>query len=702
MMGNGLRGNEEKIDPRRDAEPQSKDLNSSPSASLRLRASHLPTSIRGGDIGREEHRRFRLGWQSCLLTSIAALFVFLPAVCWARAGGGEGYSGGGGGGHGGGGDGGGGFIIYLLIQLIFRYPIIGIPLLIFIIYLVYQGGQQGTNAYQGSVIRRVSAIIDQQQIASTLDLIRRHDPAFDESAFGQRVAAAFLKIQQAWMDQNLQAVRPFISDGVSERFSLQFAEQKKLGYRDVMENVAVQQVRILDVQSAGVFDEVSVRISASAADYRVTPSDRKFLSGSRNVEPFVEIWSFLRRRGAVTDLSKTGLIEGTCPNCGAPIEMNESANCVQCKALLRSGEYDWVLSEITQESEWDRSSSQTIPGLDRLQQQDPGFDALALEDRASVVFWRRAAADRTGKIDPLRKMASDDFCEAYAAGLKAAADGARRTIRDCAVGSVSMLGFLAADGDSPFERVLVEIRWSGQGNNGTIIGRTLFVLGREAGSQTDSQKSISSAHCPNCGAPESSGASSACDYCRMTLNDGKHGWILIELAGMNTPRAGELLGGLDDDPQSAAATYAQMGALRSGSSTLLTPGSAAGLLAWAVKEAMADGEIDPTERSVLEGIASQSGVPAERLTQMIDAASRGELDAPEPASRAEAEAWMGAMAKIALADGKLTREEFDMLRTLGNKFDIGEDDVKMLLKRMRGEQYAQAAAALRARSQQSS
>jgi len=628
-----------------------------------------------------------------VLSSIAALLVFLPALCWARAGGGEGYSGGGGGGGGhggGGGDGGGGFIIYLLIQLVFQHPIIGIPVLLLVIYLVYQGKQQGTNAYQGSVIRRGSAIIDQQQINSTLDLIRRHDPAFDESAFGQRVAAAFLKIQQAWMDQNLQSVRPFISDGVSERFSLQFAEQKELGYRDVMENVAVQQVRIVDVRSAGVFDEVSVRLSASAADFRVSRADNKPLGGSRSVEPFVEIWSFLRRRGAVTDLSKTGLIEGTCPNCGAPIEMNESANCVQCKALLRSGEYDWVLSEITQESEWDRGSSRAIPGLDRLQQQDPGFDALALEDRASVVFWRRAAADRAGKIDPLRKMASEEFCQAYAAGLKTAPD---RAVRDCAVGSASMLGFLAAGGDSPLERVLAEVRWSGQGTSGTIIGRTLFVLGREAGSQTDSQKSISSAHCPNCGAPESSGASNACDYCRMTLNDGKHGWILIELAGMSTPRARELLDGLDEDSQSAAATYAKMGALRSGSD--------AGLLAWAVKEALADGEIDPTERSVLEGIAAQSGVSAEQLNRMIDAAGRGELDVPEPASRAEAEAWMAAMANIAMADGKLTKEEFDMLRMLGNKFDIGEYDVKMLLKRMRGEQYAQAAAALRGRSQQS-
>ncbi len=110
------------------------------------------------------------------------------------------------------------------------------------------------------------------------------------------------------------------------------------------------------------------------------------------------------------------------------------------------------------------------------------------------------------------------------------------TIRDCAVGSVRMLGFLPGGSDSPFERVLVEIRWSGQGTRGAVIGRSLFVLGRSPGSQTDSGKSISSAHCPNCGAPDAGGTSNACEYCNTTLNDGKHGWILLELAAMSSPR----------------------------------------------------------------------------------------------------------------------------------------------------------------------
>ena len=253
-----------------------------------------------------------------------------------------------------------------------------------------------------------------------------------------------------------------------------------------------------------------------------------------------------------------------------------------------------------------------------------------------------------------------------------------------------MLGFLPAGADEPFERVLIEIRWSGREAAGSIIGRTLFVLGRTPGSQTDSGKSISSAHCPNCGAPEAGGTSNACEYCNTTLNDGKHGWILLELAAMGSPQARTLLSQLGEDRGSAAGGFAAPGPLRKTTD--------AGLLAWAVREAVADRAVDPIERDVLQTIAAQRGVSTGQLNQMIEAALRNEMDAPEPANRAEAESWLAAMAKIALADGKLTDEEFELLRMLGTKFDLGESDVKILLKRVRSEQYAQASAALRGRS----
>src|SRR5207248_1811018 len=167
-------------------------------------------------------------------------------------------------------------------------------------------------------------------------------------------------------------------------------EQKALGYRNDTSGVAVQDVMIVNVAASRLFDVLSVRIAASARDVRVSLADGKVLRGSDESGEFVEVWSFLRRRGVTTDPNKPGLIEGNCPNCGALVEMNQNANCAHCGAILRNGQYDWVLAEITQESEWSADQQRDLPGVAALLERDPDFDLQDLEDRASVMFWRRA------------------------------------------------------------------------------------------------------------------------------------------------------------------------------------------------------------------------------------------------------------------------------------------------------------------------
>jgi predicted lipid-binding transport protein (Tim44 family) len=490
--------------------------------------------------------------------AIAALLLFDPASAFARAGGGGGYHGGGGGGHGGGGFGGGGhgggggdagWIFYLLYEIFIHHPLIGISLVVIVTLFYFFSQRTGTPPHPISTSPDTSQSTPNDD-ELTLAPLRAADPNFDLAAFCQRVSVAFHKTQAAWCAQNLSTVRPFISDGVHERFSLQFAEQRAEGWRDQMDNIVIHDIDLLELQSDGLFDELSVRIEASAADYRVSPGDGKRVSGSTSPERFVEVWTFLRHRGAVTQVGQAGLIEGNCPNCGAPVELNQTANCAHCKALLRSGQYDWVLSEITQEIEWDGQRHDDLPGLDEMRSRDPEFNAVELEDRASVIYWRKATADRLGRIDPLRKCASAEFCEAYAPLLRPGPDGRRQSYANCAVGSVRLLGVIAdvEKGD----RSIVEARWSGNRimlgpDNARSVSKedhlaySLFVLYRQGQVRTNLGKGISSAHCPGCGAPESDSAASACDFCGAVLNDGSLGWVLVDIANRADSRGQGLL-----------------------------------------------------------------------------------------------------------------------------------------------------------------
>src|SRR5204862_8155335 len=129
------------------------------------------------------------------------------------------------------------------------------------------------------------------------------------------------------------------------------------------------------------------------------------------------------------------------------------------------------------------------------------------------MFWRRCASYRTGDIAPLKKIAAPQFCEKYDQRLHEKSAQDRTYIGECAVGSVDTLGLVL---DPQLDRAFVEVRWSGTrfaANGGKpkrtgepTLARTAFVLARKAGSKTEISQTISSAHCPNCGAPDTGGA----------------------------------------------------------------------------------------------------------------------------------------------------------------------------------------------------
>jgi predicted lipid-binding transport protein (Tim44 family) len=192
------------------------------------------------------------------------------------------------------------------------------------------------------------------QMQSTLDhdlaALNAKDPNFSEQIFLDRAQAAFFALQKAWMDRNLEPARVYMSDGIYQRWKMQIDAMVAAHKRDVLENLVVGGIRIVKVQTDANFDAITVRIDASAADYQVDDSNR-LVSGSRQVEPFTEYWTFIRSAAARTRAGEGAEIT-QCPNCGAPLSLNESGVCSYCKAIVTSGQFGWVLDNITQASEW--------------------------------------------------------------------------------------------------------------------------------------------------------------------------------------------------------------------------------------------------------------------------------------------------------------------------------------------------------------
>ena len=66
---------------------------------------------------------------------------------------------------------------------------------------------------------------------------------------------------------------------------------------------------------------------------------------------FTEFWTFTRTAGVKT-LAGGGISEQKCPNCGAPLSVNEVGSCKYCDAAVTSGNFDWVLTRIDQANEF--------------------------------------------------------------------------------------------------------------------------------------------------------------------------------------------------------------------------------------------------------------------------------------------------------------------------------------------------------------
>jgi hypothetical protein len=192
-------------------------------------------------------------------------------------------------------------------------------------------------------------------LAEGIASLRAGDPAFAMDGFLDRVNTAFLALQDAWCKQNLDAGRAFLSPGAYFSWRAQLETLVAEGRRDVMENISVRAIQPVRIIHGRVFDDLTVRIDAAAADYEIDPQG-KIVFGDRTVRPFTEEWTFQRSVGVAT-VQKPGTLENTCPSCGAPVSLNQIGECRYCKAAVTSGKFDWVVSRIEQDDAGSSSSS---------------------------------------------------------------------------------------------------------------------------------------------------------------------------------------------------------------------------------------------------------------------------------------------------------------------------------------------------------
>jgi hypothetical protein len=322
-------------------------------------------------------------------------------------------------------------------------------------------------------------------------------------------------LRTSWCSGDMRPARPFVSDAVFSRFQVQLELMRQENRRNVMADARLLGLQIESSDDGPTLDVVRVRVTAEARDTEVAwgASDAQVQAALARtpVEPYTEIWSIVRCRGASSKPS--GFAVGrACPSCGAPLPLEGDAiRCRYCNALVCSGEYDWVLAEITQLVEW-RPGSADVSGLDALRARDAGIAREILEDRASYLFWRWVLR----KCATARLLAADARAE-WTRGATDIAVGAA-DLESCEVG-----------GQDGFDRVHVRVSWSARFAAGAAHtpAKTTLRLCRKSGAT--SRPSMTALVCQACGAPLVESDSTRCDFCGAELAAGDQAWILEDV-----------------------------------------------------------------------------------------------------------------------------------------------------------------------------
>lgn len=485
-------------------------------------------------------------------------------------------------------------------------------------------------------------------LMTALRELRARDPGFDEAVFTERAAEIFLRVQRAWSARDLRAARPFISDGFHERLREEHARQDAAGVRHRLSELELRETAAIEFACGRHFDSATVRFKVSALRESVDARTGAVREGGH--ETYEEVWTFVRRLSAVTSKAR-GALDGGCPSCGAALVVSDAARCESCKAWVNSGEFDWIAVKSTVPWEWRFvDPRRELTGWSDLLDKDPEVSLTVLEDRATVMFWRLIAAQRSKNPSGLRGLAAPEFV----AGLRF-----DEVLLEPQIGAVETVAFVAGE---DVDEVHVQVRWEASRRRRTDY----MIFQRRAGVETRWKAGLSAARCQACGAPVEGVDQTVCGYCREPV-----GWVLARVEAFGEwRRPGEDGGG------GLVLPGAEFGA----------QAPPADVLAALAVMALSDHAISDRERAYLSAVASRLSVPERKLDELLESARIGALEF-NPGFDA---GMLRGLVRAALSDGWVGDGERALLARAALRSGVHELELREMIREERAAMAARA------------
>ncbi len=179
-----------------------------------------------------------------------------------------------------------------------------------------------------------------------IEALKAKDPAFSEEKFLADASNLYLQLQNCWTARDITPLQPRLTSALYAQSERQIEGYKQRRQTNHVDRPNIISKAIVGCTSDSVNDILTVRLTSRIVDYTTDDATGKVISGDQSRERFMTYdWTFIRSLDKKTDEGST-MDDTHCPNCGAPINLNQSAVCEYCGSVLESNRYDWVLSEI--------------------------------------------------------------------------------------------------------------------------------------------------------------------------------------------------------------------------------------------------------------------------------------------------------------------------------------------------------------------
>lgn len=181
----------------------------------------------------------------------------------------------------------------------------------------------------------------------TIAEIKKVDPNFSEEDLKEWLQNLYIKMQDCCTKRDVEPIRPYFADALYQQFDRQMKQLKAAHRTNYVERVAVLSVDLKGCYQDKGEDVIVAEIYARITDYTLDDETGKVVAGSRDHEKFMTYeYSLSRPIGKKTEPRAEGVSERHCPNCGAPLSVNESIKCPYCDSVLTFSDHDWTVYSI--------------------------------------------------------------------------------------------------------------------------------------------------------------------------------------------------------------------------------------------------------------------------------------------------------------------------------------------------------------------